>query len=141
MPLTHLLTLVWPFGAASALWLAVLIPASLVASLVHQRRPGSGGWATTTATLILATPLALVLGRVHLAFHSVDLALAALGFLVSLALNLIVKRLGAPEIAAEALPASLGGKVLLLLLLAPLSEETLYRGLVVGFLLAHRVSP
>ena len=125
---------------AFLLWLVVFLPSSSLGPLLAKRGKGFGGAGIQGAFLILSLILILLL-RIPLGFGLVYLPQAAtLGFFTSLALNLGEKVLqGKAEKAKmpDFLPEGLLWRVLLLLILAPLAEESLNRALVEGYLLSQ----
>ncbi len=125
---------------AFLLWLAVFLPSSALGPLLAKRGKGLAGAGIQGAFLLLSLILILLL-RIPPGFKPVYLPQAtALGFLVSLALNLGEKALlGKAEKAEmpEFLPAGFLWRALLLLFLAPLAEESLNRALVEGYLLSQ----
>ena len=124
---------------AFLLWLAVFLPSSALAPLLAKRGKGSAGAGIQGAFLILSPTLIELLG-IPLGFKLAYLPQAlALGFFFSFALNLgerLVAESGNVE-TPEFLPEGLLPKVLLVLILAPLAEESLNRALVEGYLLIH----
>ena len=127
---------------AFLLWLAVFLPSSALGPLLAKRGKGFAGAGIQGAFLILSLTLISLL-RIPLGFGLVYLPQAVtLGFLVSLALNLGEKLFPGEKAKEKAetlefLPDSFFWRVLLLLILAPLAEESLNRALVEGYLLIH----
>ncbi|WP_297497656.1 CPBP family intramembrane glutamic endopeptidase [Thermococcus sp.] len=123
---------------ALLLWLAVFLPSSSLASLLAERGKGFAGAGIQGAFLILSLTLISLL-RIPLGFGLVYLPHAiASGFFVSLALNLGERLLPGEKARVKAeMPEGLLWRVLLLLILAPLAEESLNRGLVEGYLLSQ----
>jgi membrane protease YdiL (CAAX protease family) len=119
---------------AFLLWVVVFTTSSALTSAVAQRHEKASGFVVQASFLTFSIILILLL-RIPVNFYPVHLPEAFLGgFLLSLALNLIQKRL-----RVEAKPPELPeGKVelfFLLLVLAPFGEEALNRWLVEGYLL------
>ena len=127
---------------AFLLWLAVFLPSSAIGPLLAKRGKGFAGAGIQGAFLLLSLILISLL-RIPLGFGLVYLPQAVtLGFLVSLALNLGEKLFSGEKAKEKAetlefLPGNLPLRVLLLLILAPLAEESLNRALVEGYLLSH----
>ncbi len=125
---------------AFLLWLAVFLPSSSFGSLLAKRGKDFAGAGIQGAFLLLSLTLISLL-RIPLGFRPVYLLQATvLGFLLSLTLNLGEKALlGKAEKAEmpEFLPAGFLWRALLLLILAPLAEESLNRALIEGYLLIH----
>jgi len=124
------------FFLALLLWLSVFVPSSAMASLTARKNPQKAGPVMQVSMLLLSTAAVWLMGgpgRFGL-FRGWGYILQAflLGFGTSLVLNLLQRDSGVPEY----LPAGLEG-AFLLLLLAPLSEELLNRGLVEGYLLGY----
>ncbi|WP_297067600.1 CPBP family intramembrane glutamic endopeptidase [Thermococcus sp.] len=122
---------------AVMLWLVVFVPSSALASLLVKRGKTFAVTGMQGALLILSLVLIAFL-QIPLSFRPLYLLQAVLlGFSLSLLLNwveqLLTRRVEVPEFLPEGLP----WRVLLLLILAPLAEETLNRGLVEGYLLSH----
>ena len=124
------------------LWLVVFLSSSSLGSLLAKRRMGLAGAGIQGAFLILSLTLISLL-RIPLGFKPVYISQAvALGFFVSLVLNLGEKLLPGEKARVKAempefLPENLLWRVLLLLILAPLAEESLNRALVEGYLLSQ----
>ena len=127
---------------ALLLWLAVFLPSSSFGSLLAKRRKGLAGAGIQGSFLALSFVLISLL-KIPLGFRpAYILQAAALGFLVSLALNLGERLLSGEKNGEKAempefLPDGFIWRVLLLLILAPLAEESLNRALVEGYLLIH----
>ncbi len=127
---------------AFLLWLAVFLPSSALGPLLVKRGKGFAGAGIQGAFLLLSLTLISLL-RIPLGFRPVYLLQATvLGFLVSLALNLGEKLFPGEKAKEKAetlefLPGGFLWKILLLLILAPLAEESLNRALVEGYLLIH----
>ncbi len=129
---------------AFLLWLAVFLPSSSLGPLLAKRGKGFAGAGIQGAFLLLSLTLISLLG-IPLGFRPVYLPQAVtLGFLLSLALNLGEKLISEEKVREKAempmpefLPESLLSRVFLLIFLAPLSEETLNRALVEGYILSY----
>ena len=127
---------------AFLLWLVVFLPSSSLGPLLAKRGKGFAGAGIQGAFLILSLILISLL-RIPLHIKPVYLPQAtALGFLVSLALNLGEKLFPGEKAKEKAetlefLPGGFLWKILLLLILAPLAEESLNRALVEGYLLSQ----
>ena len=127
---------------AFLLWLVVFLPSSSLGPLLAKRGKGFAGAGIQGAFLILSLTLISLL-RIPLHVKPVYLPQAAvLGFLASLALNLREKLFPGEKAKEKAetlefLPDSFFWRVLLLIILAPLAEESLNRALVEGYLLSH----
>ncbi len=124
------------FFLALLLWLAVFVPSSLIASLTAKRNPQRAGSVMQTSMLVLSMVSILFMGgpqRFGL-FRGWSFVFQAflLGFGVSLVLNLLQKDADVPEFLPEGI-----GRFILLLILAPVSEELLNRGLIEGYLLGY----
>ena len=127
---------------ALLLWLAVFLPSSGLGSLLAKRGKVLAGAGIQGAFLALSFVLISLLG-IPFGFGLAYIPQAvATGFSVSLALNfgeklLSEKKNGEKAETLEFLPDGFLWKALLLLILAPLAEESLNRGLVEGYLLIH----
>ncbi|WP_297521267.1 CPBP family intramembrane glutamic endopeptidase [Thermococcus sp.] len=127
---------------AFLLWLAGFLPSSSLGPLLAERGKGFTGARIQGAFLILSLTIISLL-RIPLHVKPVYLPQAvALGFLASLALNLGEKLFPGEKAKEKAetlefLLRDLPLRVLLLLILAPLAEESLNRALVEGYLLIH----
>ncbi len=127
---------------AFLLWLAVFLSSSSLGPLLAKRGKGFAGAGIQGAFLILSLTLISLL-RIPLGFGLVYLPQAAvLGFLLSLALNLREKLFPGEKAKEKAetlefLPDNFFWRVLFLLILAPLAEESLNRALVEGYLLSQ----
>ncbi|WP_297548822.1 CPBP family intramembrane glutamic endopeptidase [Thermococcus sp.] len=127
---------------ALLLWLAVFLPSSGLGSLLAKRGKVLAGAGIQGAFLALSFVLISLLG-IPFGFGLAYIPQAvATGFSVSLALNfgeklLSEKKNGEKAETLEFLPDGSLWKALLLLILAPLAEESLNRGLVEGYLLSH----
>ena len=122
------------FLISFALWMAVFLPSSIVASLAYQHKKNAGV-VMQLSLLVLSFALALYLRTLVITPLKIEIVLfGLLGFTYSLILNVITRK---PEIPAELIPRGLIRQVLLFLFLAPLSEELLNRGLAEGYLLKN----
>jgi len=124
------------FFLALLLWLAVFVPSSLIASLTAKRNPQRAGPVMQTSMLVLSMVSILFMGGpgkfgLGVSFRYVPQAFF-LGFGVSLVLNLLQKDSDVPEFLPEGIE-----RFIILLILAPVSEELLNRGLVEGYLLSY----
>ncbi|GAB6136529.1 CPBP family intramembrane glutamic endopeptidase [Thermococcus prieurii] len=127
------------FIKALLMWLAVFIPAMTIGSSVSRESPKRAARLIQVSMLLLSLPLLWVVNGpkgsgLFLNLGYLPRAFLA-GFTVSLVLNVIDPR---NETADE--PEFLPGdwrRYPLILLLAPLSEELLHRGLVEGYLLSY----
>jgi len=124
------------FLFALLLWLPVFMPSSMMASLTARRSPQRAGPVMQVSMLLLSTVGVWLMGgpgRFGL-FRGWNYLSQAflLGFGVSLVLNLLQKDADVPEFLPKGIE-----RFLLLLFLAPLSEELLNRGLVEGYLLGY----
>ncbi|WP_456367674.1 CPBP family glutamic-type intramembrane protease [Thermococcus sp.] len=125
---------------ALLLWLAVFLPSSGLGSLLAKRGKVLAGAGIQGAFLALSFVLISLLG-IPFGFRLAYIPQAvATGFSVSLALNLGERLLSEKKNREKAempefLPDSFFWRVLLLLILAPLAEESLNRVLVEGYLL------
>jgi membrane protease YdiL (CAAX protease family) len=119
---------------AFLLWLIVFVSSSLVSFFVARKHKQATGFVIQASFLTFSLILILLLGiPVNLRLSNLPEALLG-GFLLSLALNLVQKRLGV-EITPPQIPERKVELWFLLLVLAPLGEESLYRGLLEGYLL------
>jgi membrane protease YdiL (CAAX protease family) len=119
---------------ALLLWLLVFISSSLVASLVARKNKQAVGFVIQASFLAFSSVLIPLL-RIPLNLDLLNLSKAFLGgFFVSLVLNLAQKQIGT-DINPPEIPEGKLERFFLLLILAPLGEESLYRGLVEGYLL------
>ena len=124
------------FLSALLLWLSVFIPSSTMASLAARRDPKKAGYVMQLAILLLSIGLMSLMGgpetfNLFRGWNHIPQAFI-LGFGTSLVLNLIHEDADVPEFLPEGI-----GRFALLLLLAPLGEEVLNRGLVEGYLLSY----
>ena len=122
------------FLIALTLWLIVFIPSSFIASLAYRHKKNAGV-AMQVTMLVLSLLLILFLRTLLLTPLSFSIILfGGIGFLYSFLINVFMKAQGLPE---EVIPKEMYKKVVLFLLLAPLSEELLNRGLIEGYLLMY----
>jgi len=127
------------FILALIMWLAVFIPAMVIGSSVSRGNPERAALLIQVSMLLLSLPLLWVVNGpkssgLFLNLNHLPQAFGV-GFTVSLALNVISpKNENANEL--EFLPRD-WRRYPLILLLAPLSEELLHRGLVEGYLLSY----
>jgi len=127
------------FLKALLLWLVAFIPAVAIGSSVSRGSPKRAAVLIQISMLLLSLPLLWVVNGpkssgLFLNLNYLPRAFLV-GFTVSLALNFIGPRNEAAS-EPEFLPRD-WRMYPLLLLLAPLSEELLHRGLVEGYLLNH----
>ncbi|WP_371731585.1 lysostaphin resistance A-like protein [Thermococcus sp. MV11] len=124
------------FVLALLLWLAVFVPSSVIASISARKSPKRAGFMMQLTMLLLSlTAMKLLGGFERFGFVWSDAYIGqafVLGFAISLVLNLFVPSKAMPGFLPEG-----ARKFFLLLLLAPLSEEALNRGLLEGYLLNH----
>jgi membrane protease YdiL (CAAX protease family) len=124
------------FVLALLLWLAVFVPSSVIASISARKSPRRAGFMMQLTMLLLSlTAMKLLGGFERFGFVWSDAYTGqafVLGFAVSLILNLFAPSEPMPGFLPEG-----AWKFFLLLLLAPLSEETLNRGLLGSYLLNH----
>ncbi|WP_297505985.1 CPBP family intramembrane glutamic endopeptidase [Thermococcus sp.] len=122
---------------AFLLWLAVFLPSSSFGSLLAKRGKGLASAGIQGAFLILSLTLISLL-RIPVSFGLAYLPQSiAIGFSVSLVLSLGERLLGGKVEMPEFLPDVFLWRILLLLILAPLAEESLNRALIEGYLLIH----
>ncbi|ASJ02469.1 hypothetical protein A3L09_03965 [Thermococcus profundus] len=119
---------------ALLLWLIVFVSSSLVSFFVARKHKQATGFVIQASFLAFSLILIILLG-IPMNSSLSDLPEALLGgFLLSLVLNLVQKRLGV-EITPPELPERKVELWFLLLVLAPLGEESLYRELLESYLL------
>ena len=121
------------------IWLGIFIPSSIVASFVAMRDEKKASFTMQIALLILSFLVFLALHLFtgfNIVFSPVYILPAVLfGFLFGLVVNYLeIKIVGEGE-SLEFLPSSNVQKSILLLILAPVSEEFLNRGLIEGIIL------
>ncbi|NJF25021.1 CPBP family intramembrane glutamic endopeptidase [Thermococcus sp. Bubb.Bath] len=123
---------------AFLLWLLVFIPSSTLASIIVQKNRKAAGFAIQSSFIAFSLLLMFFL-RVPINFSPSRLPETFLGgFLLSLVLNIIWKLFGV-EMNPPDLPEGKLELFFLLLVIAPIGEETLYRGLLEGYLLSSGV--
>ncbi len=119
------------------LWLALFMSSSTLASLLVKRGK-TFAVLGMQGTLFALSLLFIVLFRLPLSLEPLYILQAVfLGFSLSLFLNWTERLLIGKVEPPDFLPEGLLWRVLLLLLLAPLSEEVMNRALIEGYLLSH----
>ncbi|WP_297535700.1 CPBP family intramembrane glutamic endopeptidase [Thermococcus sp.] len=127
------------FLKALLMWLAVFIPTMAIGSSVSRGNPRKAALLIQVSILLLSLSLIWVVNGPKSSGLFLNLSYLPqallVGFTVSLALNVI----GSRNEDANELEFLPGGwrRYLLVLILAPLSEELLHRGLVEGYLLSY----
>ncbi|WP_456394745.1 CPBP family intramembrane glutamic endopeptidase [Thermococcus sp.] len=124
------------FLIAFFIWIAVFLPASLMASLVARENPRKAVFLMQVLLLLSLVFMESLGGPKRFGFiwsSGYILPAFLMGFSLSFLFNLFSGKAREPEF----LPENLVEKFFLLLLLAPLSEEALNRGLVEEYLLQH----
>ncbi len=118
------------------LWISVLIPSSVFASLISRRSPKMAVYVMQFTIFLFSVILMEVMGgmeRFNLFWRWDYVPQASLiGFGVSFIFNLFANDVDIPEF----LPGGIEG-IIMLLLIAPLSEEVFNRGLLEGYLIFY----
>jgi len=127
---------------ALALWLFVLIPSFIIAGEVSKKKddPFIIGVTTQTSFFLLSVAVIPLIGNLTQYGFRFSLMYVPKAFFVGLLLSAITAPIAHKLIQnyrPDFLPDSAVKMVLLMLILAPLGEETLYRGLIEGYLLCH----
>ena len=127
---------------ALVLWLFVLIPSFIIAGEVSKKKddPFIIGVTTQTSFFLLSVGVISLIGNLTQYGFRFSLMYVPKAFFVGLLLSAITAPIAHKLIQnyrPDFLPDSAVKMVLLMLILAPLGEETLYRGLIEGYLLCH----
>jgi len=125
------------FAVAFLRWLLIFTSSAIVASITSRKNPKKAVYTMQLTMLFLSLAVIELTGSPKRFGFAPDfryiIPASILGFGTSLTLNLIEGNLSTPGF----LPERTIPRLLLLLLLAPLSEETLNRALVEGYLLGY----
>ncbi|HDN73531.1 MAG TPA: CPBP family intramembrane metalloprotease, partial [Archaeoglobus sp.] len=127
---------------ALVLWLFVLIPSFIIAGEVSKKKddPFIIGVTTQTSFFLLSVAVIPLIGNLTQYGFRFSLMYVPKAFFVGLLLSAITAPIAyrlVQNYRPDFLPDSAVKMVLLMLILAPLGEETLYRGLIEGYLLCH----
>ena len=127
---------------ALVFWLFVLIPSFIIAGEVSKKKddPFIIGVTTQTSFFLLSVAVISLIGNLTQYGFRFSLMYVPKAFFVGLLLSAITAPIAHKLIQnyrPDFLPDSAVKMVLLMLILAPLGEETLYRGLIEGYLLCH----
>lgn len=127
---------------ALVFWLFVLIPSFIIAGEVSKKKddPFIIGVTTQTSFFLLSVAVISLIGNLTQYGFRFSLMYVPKAFFVGLLLSAITAPIAhklVQNYRPDFLPDSAVKMVLLMLILAPLGEETLYRGLIEGYLLCH----
>ncbi len=127
---------------ALVLWLLVLIPSFMIAGKVSKKRgdPFVIGMATQVSFFLLSAVVMSLIGNLDEYGFRFSLTYVPKAFFVGLVLSAVVAPIAYKLVQSyipDFLPDSVSEIAVLMLILAPLGEETLHRGLVEGYLLSH----
>ncbi|AHF80655.1 CPBP family intramembrane glutamic endopeptidase [Thermococcus paralvinellae] len=127
---------------ALALWLFVLIPSFIIAGEVSKKKddPFIIGVVTQASFFLLSVAVISLIGNLSEYGFRFNLMYVPKAFFVGLLLSAITAPIAyklVQNYRPDFLPDSTFKIAILMLVLAPLGEETLYRGLIEGYLLCH----
>jgi membrane protease YdiL (CAAX protease family) len=127
---------------ALALWLLVLIPSFIIAGEVSKKKddPFTIGVATQASFFLLSVAVISLIGNLDEYGFRFNLMYVPKAFFAGLLLSSITAPMAyklVQNYRPDFLPDSMLKIAILMLILAPLGEETLYRGLIEGYLLWH----
>ncbi|MBO8175679.1 MAG: CPBP family intramembrane metalloprotease [Thermococcus sp.] len=131
-----------PLFIALVLWLLVLIPSFIIAGEVSKKKddPFIIGVVTQVSFFLLSVAVISLIGNLDEYGFRFSLMYVPKAFFVGLLLSAITAPIAyklVQNYRPDFLPDSAIKMVLLMLILAPLGEETLYRGLIEGYLLCY----
>ncbi len=127
---------------AFVLWLLTLIPSFIIAGEVSKKKddPFIIGVATQVSFFLLSVVVILLIGNLAEYGFRFSLTYVSKAFFVGLGLSAVTAPIAyklVQNYKPDFLPDSTFKIAILMLILAPLGEETLYRGLIEGYLLCH----
>jgi membrane protease YdiL (CAAX protease family) len=127
---------------ALALWLLVLIPSFIIAGEVSKKKddPFTIGVATQVSFFLLSVAVISLIGNFSEYGFRFSLIYVPKAFFAGLLLSAITAPIAyklVQDYRPDFLPGTPFKIAILMLVLAPLGEETLYRGLIEGYLILH----
>ncbi|WP_297519663.1 CPBP family intramembrane glutamic endopeptidase [Thermococcus sp.] len=126
------------FAVAFLLWLLILVASTTVASLTAKKMTRKAGFAIQLTMLFLSLAVIEIMGSPERFGFVPDLRYVLPAFILGFGASLIINLLeGNPSVPMkEFMPEGIE-RLIFLLILAPLGEETLNRALVEGYLLSY----